>query len=106
MSVFRRGSTTSVSGSPKRAAREAAQEDRADGRKTGVLQLQTIWPFADKEILAAAKQAQKIVVPEMNYSGQLACEVAKLFDKSMPIVRVNSYNGAAITPEDIRAATR
>lgn len=95
-----------TAGSPTRAAREAALQDRVDGIKTGVLQLQTIWPFADKEILAAAKQATKIVVPEMNYSGQLACEVAKLFDKSMPIVRVNSYNGVAITPEDIRAATR
>ena len=42
----------------------------------------------------------------MNYSGQLADEISKLFDNSIPILKVNSCNGVAISPEDIRLATR
>lgn len=95
-----------TAGSPTRAAREAARLDKKEGIKTGVLQLQTIWPFADKEIKQAAVNAKKIVVPEMNYSGQLADEISKLFDNSIPILKVNSCNGVAISPEDIRLATR
>lgn len=93
-----------TAGSPTRAARAAALAARTQGIKAGVLQLQTVWPFADKEILAAASKAKRIVVPEMNYSGQLAGEVAKLFDASMDIVSVTSFNGTAITPDQILAA--
>lgn len=90
-----------AAGAVTRAAREAALEARKSGLKVGVLQLITIWPFADKEIMAAAKTAKKVVVAEMNYSGQLAGEVLKAIGKSIPLKQANIYNGQILTPQHI-----
>lgn len=88
-------------GAPVRAARAAALEARAQGIKAGVLQLQTIWPFPDQEIAALGKNARVVIVPEMNYSGQVAGEVRKALGPDADIRRVNRYNGSIITPQDI-----
>ncbi len=90
-------------GAVVRTARTAAQKARAAGKKVGVLQLCTIWPFPDKEVMEAARKARKVVVPEMNYAGQLAGEVGKYVDPAK-IVRVNSYNGQIMTPADVAGA--
>ncbi len=84
-----------------RASRAAALELRKQGVKAGVLQLVTIWPFADREVVHLAKNARTVVVPEMNYSGQVAGEIRKLLGIDADMRRVNSYNGEVITPEDI-----
>ena len=70
----------------------------------GVLQLQTIWPFPEQALLEAARTAERILVPEMNYAGQLAGEVYKRFGPEKPVIRVNRYNGSVITPADILRA--
>lgn len=88
-------------GATTRAGRAAALEARKQGIKAGVLQLQTIWPFPDKEVAAHARNARMVVVPEMNYSGQLAGEVRKALGAGMDIRRVNRFNGTIITPQDI-----
>lgn len=93
-----------VTGGVTRAARQAAKQANSKGAKVGVLQLVTIWPFADKEILAAAQTAKTLIVPELNYAGQLAGEVMKLFGPSVPIKKVNSFNGQDITPARILQA--
>jgi 2-oxoglutarate ferredoxin oxidoreductase subunit alpha len=66
-----------------------------------VLQLQTIWPFPDQEVAALARNVRMVVVPEMNYSGQLAGEVRKAIGAGADIRRVNRFNGTIITPQDI-----
>ncbi len=88
-------------GATTRAGRAAALEARAQGIKTGVLQLQTIWPFPDKEVAALGRNARMVVVPEMNYSGQVAGEVRKALGADANIRGVNKYNGTIITPQDI-----
>lgn len=88
-------------GATTRAGRAAALEARALGIRAGVLQLQTVWPFPDREIAALAKNARMVVVPEMNYSGQVAGEVRKALGPGADIRRVNKYNGTIITPQDI-----
>lgn len=88
-------------GATTRAGRAAALEARAQGIKAGVLQLQTVWPFPDKEIAALGARARMVVVPEMNYSGQVAGEVQKALGPGADIRRVNRYNGTIITPQDI-----
>ena len=88
-------------GATTRSGRAAAREARSQGIKAGVLQLQTIWPFPDKEIAALGKSARMVVVPEMNYSGQVAGEVQKALGAGADIRRVNKYNGTIITPQDI-----
>ena len=88
-------------GATTRSGRAAALEARAMGIKAGVLQLQTIWPFPDKEIAVLGKNVRMVVVPEMNYSGQVAGEVRKVLGADADIRRVNKYNGTIITPRDI-----
>ena len=93
-----------ASGIVTRAARSAAATANAAGKKVGVLQLQTLWPFADKEVAQAARSAKRVVVAEMNYSGQLAGEVMKCVSDPRMVSGVNTYNGSIMTPAQIAAA--
>lgn len=93
-------------GATTRAARAAALEAREAGIKAGVLQLQTVWPFPDREVAALARGARMVVVPEMNYGGQIAGEVRKVLDCGVDLRRVNRCNGTIITPQDILDAIR
>ena len=61
-----------------RASRAAALELRKKGIRAGVLQLITLWPFADKEVAMLGGKAKTVVVTEMNYSGQVAGEVQRV----------------------------
>jgi 2-oxoglutarate ferredoxin oxidoreductase subunit alpha len=88
-------------GATTRAARAAALEAREQSIKAGVLQLQTVWPFPDKEVAALGKNARLVVVPEMNFAGQVAGEVRKALGAGADVRRVNKYNGTIITPQDI-----
>jgi len=91
-------------GATTRAARAAALKARREGVRAGVLQLITLWPFPDKEVAALGEGVKTVVVPEMNYSGQLAGEVQKVLGPGKDIRRVNSYNGEIISPDEILAA--
>ncbi len=93
-----------TTGVTTRAGRAAAMEARRRGIRAGVLQLQTLWPFADREIAALARGARVVVVPEMNYDGQLAGEIRRVLGPDKVIKRVNSYNGQIITPGEILGA--
>ena len=93
-------------GGMNRAAREAALMARREGIKAGVLQLVTIWPFPDDEVAALAARAKRVVVPEMNYSGQMAGEVRRVIGTEKELRRVNRYNGVIITPQDILKAMK
>jgi 2-oxoglutarate ferredoxin oxidoreductase subunit alpha len=88
-------------GATTRSGRAAAREARRQGIKAGVLQLQTVWPFPDREVAELGRRVGRIVVPEMNYSGQIAGEVQKAVGPGADIRRVNRYNGTIITPQDI-----
>lgn len=91
-------------GATTRASRAAALELRKRGIKAGVLQLITLWPFADREVGSLAARAKTVIVPEMNYSGQVAGEVQRVLGSGADIRRVNSYNGEVITPQEILRA--
>ena len=64
-------------------------------------ELTNIWPFPGREVAALAAKARMVVVPEMNYGGQLAGEVRKALGTGVDIRRVNRFNGTIITPQDI-----
>jgi len=87
-------------GSSARAARHAVRMAREAGLKVGLIRLQTIWPFADKEIRAYKGQIKKWVVPEMNL-GQMAHEVEWAIAGSAPVARVNRVDGDPINPLEI-----
>ncbi len=87
-----------------RAARTAAIKAQSRGLKVGVLQLQTVWPFPSAAVVKAARNARAVIVPEMNYAGQMAGEVGRVLDVSAKIRRVNSFNGTIMFPEAIEQA--
>ncbi len=89
-------------GGTTRAALSAMEEARAKGIKCGIFRPITIWPFADKELKAAAKNVKKIVVAEHNH-GQLVNEVRRVVGSDMPIEFVGKVDGTVITPADILA---
>ncbi|MDZ4163573.1 MAG: 2-oxoacid:acceptor oxidoreductase subunit alpha [Smithellaceae bacterium] len=93
-----------ATGATVRAGRAAALVAREQGVKVGLLQLQTLWPFPDKEIALWAGRARALVVPEMNYAGQLAGEVRRVLGAQVDLRQVNKYNGEVITPQEILAA--
>jgi len=63
-------------GITSRAALSAVRDARKEGIKAGLLRLITLWPFPEKHVSELAKQADAILVPEMNY-GQLVREVER-----------------------------
>ena len=93
-------------GATTRSSRAAALELRKQGVRAGVLQLITLWPFADKEVALLGSRAKTVIVPEMNYGGQMAGEVQKVLGSGADIRRINSYNGEIISPQDILKAIR
>lgn len=68
-----------------------------DGKKVGLLKIDTIWPMAEKQILALDIPGKKIVVPEMN-NGQYVREVKRLV-KHAEVFSFTQENGEAIKPD-------
>ncbi len=89
-----------TSGGTTRAAHAAALAARQEGYKVGLLQLITVWPFADAQIAALAGKAKKILVPEMN-QGQMVLEVKRAVEGRVAVYGLHKTNGLGITPEEI-----
>ncbi len=88
-----------------RAARAAIKKAyRQDRLPVGLLSLQTLWPFPAKEVAARARQAEVILVPEMNM-GQIIGEVERCAG-GKAVVPLNRYDGEMITPEQILVQLR
>jgi 2-oxoglutarate ferredoxin oxidoreductase subunit alpha len=73
---------------------------RKSSLKLGVLQLVTIWPFADKQVAEAVKNKKKVFVVEMN-RGQLINEVKRVAPDNIEVTGINKYDGTLINPEEI-----
>lgn len=89
-------------GGTTRAALTAMEEARKKGIKCGLFRPITIWPFAEKELKAVAKNVKKIVVAEHNY-GQMVNEVRRVVGTDKKIGFVGKINGTVITPAEILA---
>ena len=83
-------------GASARAARQAVKAARNDGVKVDQMTLYTIWPFPEQALEQAARNAKRVVVPEMNL-GQLALEVERIVGRRK-VRRVNRANGEMVTP--------
>lgn len=87
-------------GCSTRPALEAMEILKKEGKKVGILQLVTVWPFADKEVLEVCNKVKGLVVPELNL-GQLIEEIKKYNPKNIPILGVNKVNSISIHPNEI-----
>ncbi|MBN1191577.1 MAG: 2-oxoacid:acceptor oxidoreductase subunit alpha [Dehalococcoidales bacterium] len=77
---------------------------RREGIKAGMLQLLTVWPFAEERVRQLAKQARAFVVPELNM-GQIVLEVERCAG-GVKTVSVPHAGGTVHNPEVILQAIR
>jgi 2-oxoglutarate ferredoxin oxidoreductase subunit alpha len=87
-----------------RISRLAIDLAREKGIKAGLVQLVTVWPFAEDRIRELAKQARAFVVPEINM-GQMVLEVERCAG-GVKTVSVPHAGGTVHQPEVILDAIR
>ena len=67
------------------------------GVKVGCIQLYTIWPFPDKELLDLCSRCKKIIVGELNM-GQIVHEIRRVLPHDKEIHSILRYDGEILTP--------
>ncbi len=87
-------------GITSRVARYAVSLARKNGIKAGLLQLMTIWPFAEERVRELAEQAKAFIVPEINY-GQIVLEVERCAGGKAKTILVPHMGGDVHSPEVI-----
>ena len=92
-------------GGTARSALTAMELGRAEGLKIGVFQPVTIWPFPQKQLKQAMKNANSLFVAELNL-GQIIGEVRKHNPNDIPVIGINRVDGYSIDPRDIIAAIK
>ncbi len=92
-------------GSSARSALHYANHCRYEGRKVGLLELQTIWPFPVELIREKTANAETVVVVEMNMGQLVPCVRAAVRDPDR-VFLANRIDGALITPADIASIVR
>ena len=88
-----------------RIAQLAVKMARDEGIQAGLLQLITIWPFAEDRIRELSLQAKAFVVPEINY-GQIVLEVERCAGDRARAILVPHMGGSVHSPETILRAIR
>jgi 2-oxoglutarate ferredoxin oxidoreductase subunit alpha len=87
-----------------RIARLGIEQARQEGIKAGLVQLMTVWPFAEERIRQLAKTAKAFVVPELNM-GQIVLEVERCAG-GVKTISVPHAGGAVHQPQVILDAIR
>jgi 2-oxoglutarate ferredoxin oxidoreductase subunit alpha len=88
-----------------RAAKAAVRLLRTDGVRTGLVELQTLWPFPDRLVARLAEQTEVLLVPELNL-GQLVLPVRAAAAGHARVVPLNRADGVLFSPEEIGQAAR
>jgi 2-oxoglutarate ferredoxin oxidoreductase subunit alpha len=88
-----------------RAAKAAVRLLRTDGVRTGLVELQTLWPFPDRLVARLAEQTEVLLVPELNL-GQLVLPVRAAAAGRARVVPLNRADGVLFSPEEIAQAAR
>jgi 2-oxoglutarate ferredoxin oxidoreductase subunit alpha len=83
-----------------RIARFAVKMARNEGIRAGLMQLITVWPFAEERIRELSSQVKAFIVPEINY-GQIALEVARCAGDKARTIPVPHMGGDVHSPETI-----
>ena len=90
-------------GSESRPCKDAVDLARAQAKKVGLLKLNTVWPVPEKQILAVARKASKILAVEINI-GKYAGEIERIAGCYSEVIRVTKNLGAIHTSGEIYAA--
>ena len=87
-------------GASARSSIEAMNMARNAGKRVGVLQLVTLWPFPEDEVREALKNSNAVIAAELNL-GQMIREVQRLNDYNTLVQGVNKVDSTPITPKEI-----
>ena len=68
--------------------------------KVGYIKLNVVWPFPEETIMELAKDAKKIIVPELNL-GQVYLEVDRVMGKTATVEILPVIGGKLHTPSEI-----
>ncbi len=92
-------------GSAARSALHVTENLRARGERVGLLELQTLWPFAADIVAEKCRRAKQVVVVEMN-TGHMCQPVRAAVQPAGKVFLANRIDGELITPTDIKAQLR
>ena len=92
-------------GAAARSARHLVENRRKRGERLGLLELQTLWPFPGDVVRKICKNADYIVVVELN-TGQVIREVKLAVDRPERVYLANRIDGQLISPTDIQNILR
>jgi 2-oxoglutarate ferredoxin oxidoreductase subunit alpha len=84
-------------GTVARTSMQAAAIARKAGVKVGSIQLYTIWPFPDKQLIELCARCRKVIVAELNM-GQIVHEIRRILPPDIEIHTAQRYDGEILTP--------
>lgn len=87
-------------GIPSRSALTAVKQARQNNQKVGYIKLGVVWPFPEEILLNLTKNAERIIVPELNL-GQIYLEVDRVLGKHAKVELLPKIGGALHTPTEI-----
>jgi 2-oxoglutarate/2-oxoacid ferredoxin oxidoreductase subunit alpha len=89
-------------GSTEGAIQEAVDRVRAKGYKVASLHPKVLSPLPDRAIQDFIHSVEKVIIPECNYSGQLANLLGAKY--GLQAIRVNKFGGIPFTAGEIQRA--
>ncbi len=89
-------------GSTEGTIQEAVDRARAKGHRVALLHLKILSPLPDQTIRDFIDSVQKVIVPECNYSGQLANLLGAKY--GLQAIHVNKFGGIPFTAGEILQA--
>ncbi len=87
-------------GCTARSAQAAVRLGRSQGRKLGLLQLLSLWPFPRRPVERGLEGRRSCLVPELNM-GQISREVKRVNNGRTKVYRHSKMDGSMITPDEI-----
>lgn len=87
-------------GASARISRSAVNDARANGIRAGLLRPITLWPYPQKQLLAAAQNAKAVLVVEMSM-GQMVEDVRLAINGAVPVGFFGRTGGMVPTPAEI-----
>ena len=88
-------------GSTARPAKSAIEMAMKNGIKVDFIRPITIWPFPEREVREMASRVDKILVPEMNFEGQVAGLVRQSIEGAAEVIQFNKISGLPMYAEEI-----
>jgi 2-oxoglutarate ferredoxin oxidoreductase subunit alpha len=92
-------------GASARSARHVVKSQRRKGKRVGLLELQTLWPFPADMVREKCRHARYVLVVEMNM-GQICDRVRTAVEHPERVFLANRIDGELINPTDIRKIIR